>query len=149
MHVLRAEKGFIIVGQETDGTATPDDVGLSWAIGKKKRDFVGKRSLDRPAMRDAGRKQLVGLFTHDPNTVLEEGAQLCAAAATHVPIPLIGHVTSAYFSPSLGRSIALAMLAGGRARVGETIFVPMADGSIPVTVCGTVFIDPQGERVNG
>ncbi|MFX6980526.1 aminomethyltransferase, partial [Acinetobacter baumannii] len=48
MHVLRAEKGYISVGQETDGTLTPDDAGLGWAVGKKKPDFVGKRSLARP-----------------------------------------------------------------------------------------------------
>ncbi len=76
MHVLRAEKGYIIVGQETDGTVTPDDAGLSWAIGKSKPDFVGKRSLQRPAMAATDRKQLVGLFTMDPRVVLEEGAQL-------------------------------------------------------------------------
>ena len=78
MHVLRAEKGYIIVGQETDGTVTPDDAGLGWAIGKSKPDFVGKRALARPAMRAAGRKQLVGLLTVDPAIVLEEGAQVAA-----------------------------------------------------------------------
>ena len=66
MHVLRAEKGFIIVGQETDGTVTPDDVGLTWAVGKEKADFVGKRSLSRPDMLKPGRKQLVGLLPRRP-----------------------------------------------------------------------------------
>jgi sarcosine oxidase subunit alpha len=61
MHVLRAEKGYIIVGQDTDGTVTPDDAGLTWAIGKNKPDFVGKRSLQRASMKAADRKQLVGL----------------------------------------------------------------------------------------
>ena len=73
MHVLRAEKGYIIVGQETDGTATPDDVNLGWAVGKAKKDFVGKRSVLRPEMTGAGRKQLVGLLTVDPTVVLEGG----------------------------------------------------------------------------
>ena len=67
MHVLRAEKGYIIVGQETDGTVTPDDVGLGWAVGKTKPDFVGKRSLARPDLVAAGRKQLVGLLTETPD----------------------------------------------------------------------------------
>ena len=80
MHVLRAEKGYVIVGQDTDGTVTPDDAGLSWAIGRGKADFVGKRSLERAAMKSAHRKQLVGLRTLDPGTVLEEGAQLVATA---------------------------------------------------------------------
>ncbi|NNM62540.1 MAG: sarcosine oxidase subunit alpha family protein, partial [Steroidobacteraceae bacterium] len=65
MHVLRAEKGYIIVGQDTDGTVTPDDAGLSWAIGKKKPDFVGRRSLQRASMQAATRKQLVGLQSRD------------------------------------------------------------------------------------
>src|SRR6202034_3937161 len=78
MHVLRAEKGYIIVGQDTDGTVTPDDAGLAWAIGKNKVDFVGKRSLDRPAMKAADRKELVGLRTKDAAIVLEEGAQVAA-----------------------------------------------------------------------
>ena len=66
--MLRAEKGYIIVGQETDGTVTPDDVGLGWAIGKAKQDFVGKRSLARPAMTAPDRRQLVGLLTVNPTS---------------------------------------------------------------------------------
>ncbi len=81
MHVLRAEKGYIIVGQDTDGTVTPDDAGLSWAIGKNKADFVGKRSLERASMKAADRKQLVGLQTARRRArVLEEGAQVAAKA---------------------------------------------------------------------
>ena len=80
MHVMRAEKGYIIVGQDTDGTLTPADAGLAWAIGKAKPDFVGKRSLARPDMVAKGRKQLVGLLTDEPRTVLEEGAQIVADA---------------------------------------------------------------------
>ena len=82
MHVMRAEKGYIIVGQDTDGTLTPDDAGLAWAIGKAKPDFVGKRSLTRPDMVAKGRKQLVGLLTDDPEVVLEEGAQVVADPAS-------------------------------------------------------------------
>jgi sarcosine oxidase, subunit alpha len=149
MHVLRAEKGYIIVGQETDGTSTPDDVGLGWAIGKTKPDFVGKRSLTRPAMLAPGRKQLVGLLTIDPAALLEEGAQVAAIAAQDVPMQLIGHVTSSYKSEALGRSIALAMVADGRARLGQTLYVPMPDGDIAVQVSAPVFYDPQGARLNG
>ncbi|MGN6818057.1 MAG: sarcosine oxidase subunit alpha family protein [Sphingomonas sp.] len=145
MHVLRAEKGFIIVGQETDGTVTPDDVGLSWAIGKAKPDFVGKRSLARPAMADPYRKQLVGLLTSDPETVLEEGAQVVDSAAPGTPI---GHVTSSYHSAVLGRSIALALVKGGRNRMGQRLGVPMPKGSITVDVVQPVFFDPEGKRVN-
>ena len=96
MHVLRAEKGYIIVGQETDGTVTPADLGLDWAIGKAKKDFVGKRSLARPDMLAANRKQLVGLLTDDPAIVLEEGAQVTESANPPTGTPALGHVTSSY-----------------------------------------------------
>ncbi len=148
MHVLRAEKGYIIVGQETDGTATPDDAGVGWAVAKSKPDFVGKRSLARAAMAAAGRRQLVGLLTEDPHLVLEEGAQLVDDPQQAVPMRLLGHVTSAYFSASLGHSIALAMLADGRARQGSRLFVPMPGGAIPVQVTAPVFYDPQGVRLD-
>lgn len=149
MHVLRAEKGYIIVGQETDGTVTPDDCGMNWAIGKKKADFVGKRGLARPDLVADGRKQLVGLLTKDPSVVLEEGAQVTKGADPKPGTPADGHVTSSYHSATLGRSIALAMVKDGRALEGETLYVPMPGGSIPVTVTGTVFFDPEGDRLNG
>ncbi|MFI4891193.1 MAG: sarcosine oxidase subunit alpha family protein [Steroidobacterales bacterium] len=149
MHVLRAEKGYIIVGQDTDGTMTPDDAGLSWAIGKAKPDFVGKRSLARASMNSAQRKQLVGLRTADPATVLEEGAQVAERAGLKAPMPLLGHVTSSYFSAVLGHSIALAVVAGGRARMGQTLYVPMPNGDIAVQVTSPVFYDPSGARING
>jgi sarcosine oxidase subunit alpha len=148
MHVLRAEKGYIIVGQETDGTATPDDAGLAWAIGKTKKDFVGKRSLSRPALAAQGRKQLVGLLTEDPQLVLEEGAQIVADPAQKIPMTMLGHVTSSYHSACLGHSVALAMVADGRARLGQTLHVPMPDRMIAVRVVSSVFYDPEGERLN-
>ena len=149
MHVLRAEKGFIIVGQETDGTATPDDVGLTWAVGKAKPDFVGKRSLARPAMADPDRKQLVGLLTQNPETVLEEGAQIVITPGQAPPMKLVGHVTSSYCSAVLGHSIALAMVSGGRGRMGQTLYSPSPSGDIPVQIVSPVFYDPEGARVNG
>jgi sarcosine oxidase subunit alpha len=148
MHVLRAEKGYIIVGQETDGTATPDDVNLGWAVGKAKKDFVGKRSVLRPEMTGAGRKQLVGLLTVDPSVVLEEGAQIVADPNEPVPMTMLGHVTSSYWSSVLGRSIALAMVRDGRGRMGETLHVPMPGGAVAVTVAAPVFHDPEGARLN-
>jgi sarcosine oxidase subunit alpha len=149
MHVLRAEKGYIIVGQDTDGTMTPDDAAVAWAIGKQKPDFVGKRSLERPTMKNPERKQLVGLETADPKVVLEEGAQVVASAGQKVPREMIGHVTSSYHSAALGRSIALGVVAGGRARLGQTLYVPMPGGDIAVKVVAPVFYDPQGVRLNG
>jgi sarcosine oxidase subunit alpha len=149
MHVLRAEKGYIIVGQETDGTVTPYDAGLSWAIAKSKPDFVGIRGLKRPDLVAEGRKQVVGLITKDPNVVLEEGAQIVADPNQPVPMTMLGHVTSSYWSESCGRSIALALVAAGHKRMGETLYVPMPDRTIAVEVTGTVFFDKEGGRLNG
>jgi len=149
MHVLRAEKGYIIVGQETDGTATPADLGMDWAIAKTKRDFVGKRSLTRPDMIVPQRPQLVGLLTADPQTVIEEGAQIVADPDQPVPMTMIGHVTSSYASATLGRSIALAMVAGGRARLGATLYVPMPGRTIAVVVVAPAFFDTDGRRLHG
>jgi sarcosine oxidase subunit alpha len=148
MHVLRAEKGFIIIGQDTDGTLTPDDVGLAWAIGKSKPDFVGKRALARASMQQPDRKQLVGLLTKEPALVLEEGAQIVATAGQRAPMALIGHVTSSYASATLGRSIALAVVKAGRSRIGQTLYVPMPNGDVPVEVCNPIFFDPKGARLN-
>jgi sarcosine oxidase subunit alpha len=149
MHVLRAEKGYIIVGQETDGTVTADDVGLGWALGRNKPDFIGKRSLARPALSASDRKQLVGLRTADPQFVLEEGTQLVQAPGQRPPLRPIGHVTSSYYSAILDRSIALAMIAGGRSRVGQTLSALTAEGDAAVEVASPVFYDPEGARLNG
>ncbi|MBR2691125.1 MAG: sarcosine oxidase subunit alpha [Aquamicrobium sp.] len=149
MHVLRAEKGYIIVGQDTDGTVTPNDAGLDWAVGKKKTDFVGIRGLTRPDLVAKGRKQLVGLRTKDPKIVLEEGAQVVDNPNQPIPMKMIGHVTSSYWSENCGRSIALGLVAGGRDRTGETLYVPMPDKVIEVEVTGMVFFDEKGERLNG
>jgi sarcosine oxidase, subunit alpha len=149
MHVLRAEKGFIIIGQDTDGTVTPYDAGLDWAVGKKKPDFVGKRSLARPDIVASGRKQLVGLLTDDPAVVLEEGAQIVADPSQPVPMTMIGHITSSYWSPTLGRSIAMALVTGGHQQMGQTVFVPMPGNVHGAKVSTMQFFDPEGARLNG
>jgi sarcosine oxidase subunit alpha len=146
MHVMRAEKGFVIVGQETDGTVTLADLGLDWAIGKSKTDFVGKRSLVRPDMLQANRKQLVGLLTEDPAIVLEEGAQVTESANPPTGSSGLGHVTSSYRSATLVRSIALALVAAGRSRIGAKLHVPMPGGAIPVTATVPIFYDKPGAR---
>lgn len=146
MHVLRAEKGFIIVGQDTDGTVTPDDAGLGWAVGKAKGDFVGLRSLLRPAMLQPDRKQLIGLVPVDGATLVEEGAQLVDAAA---PRTAIGHVSSSYRSGAVGGPIALALLRGGRARIGGAVEIAHEAGNIPMRVVAPIFYDPDGSRMNG
>jgi len=148
MHVLRAEKGYIIAGQETDGTVTPHDLGLS-ALVSKHKDFIGKRSLSRPDSLREDRKQLVGLLTEDPGEVLPEGGQIVAELRSQPPIPMIGHVTSSYYSANLRRSIALALVRGGRDRHGEEVHIPKARRNIPATITDPRFLDPAGERLHG
>ena len=146
MHVLRAEKGFIIVGQDTDGSVTPVDLGMNWLLSKDK-DYLGKRSLARPDCVRSDRKQLVGLLSSDGETVLPEGTQLVEAPDAPVPVPMCGHVTSSYMSACLEHPIALALVAGGRARKGETIYAALPDRApLPVTITAPVFYDPKGER---
>lgn len=147
MHVLRAEKGYIIIGQETDGTVTPGDAGLGWAIGKAKPDFVGKRSLDRPAMHEPDRKQLVGLRPADGATVIEEGAQIVASLA--VGERAIGHVSSSYWSANCSAPIALALVKGGRERIGGRVHVALPTGAVAMEVVDPVFVDPEGTRLDG
>ncbi len=149
MHVMRAEKGYIIVGQETDGTVTPHHLGLGWAISAQKPDFVGKRSLARPDIVRTDRKQLVGLLTETPETVLQEGSQIVGQRNPPKGTPALGHVTSSYWSEAAKRSIALALVAGGRARLGETLHVPTPGGSVAVKLVEPMFVDPEGKRLDG
>ncbi|MFK7734193.1 MAG: sarcosine oxidase subunit alpha family protein [Pseudomonadales bacterium] len=150
MHVLRAEKGFIIVGQDTDGSMTPGDMNMDWIVGKNKAfSFLGKRSLDRSDTARANRKQLVGLKTHYPNTVLPEGAQIVNDPDEPIPMAMQGHVTSSYYSAVLGHSIALAVVKGGLDRMGDTVYSPQANGEmIKAEIVSSVFYDPKGERHN-
>ena len=144
MHVLRAEVGFIMVGQETDGTVTPDDLGLGRMVSSKK-DFLGKRSLFRADSTRPDRPQLVGLLTGDPGLRLPEGAQLIPGTDPSPPQQGIGHVTSSYNSPNLGRTFALALLQGGRERLGETVHVAYDGRAVPAEVTAPRFLEP-GER---
>ena len=144
MHVLRAEKGFFIAGQDTDGSVTPVDLGMHWLLSRGK-DFLGKRSLQRPDCLREDRKQWVGLLTSDGRTVLPEGTQLVGEAAASAAV--CGHVTSSYHSAFLGHPIALALVAGGRERKGETIYAALPDRTpLPVQIASPVFFDPRGKR---
>ena len=146
MHVLRAEKGYIIVGQETDGSVTPVDLDMNWIVSKKKYDFIGKRALVRSDTVKEDRKQLVGILTVDPSIVLEEGSQL-VEVETSLPMPMVGHITSSYYSPNLGRSIALALVKSGTKKKGVKLIVPTVNSSVEVEITNPVFIDPENERL--
>jgi sarcosine oxidase subunit alpha len=150
MHVLRAEKGFIIVGQDTDGSVTPDDLNMSWCVGRNKPfSWIGLRGMTRAdSLRDE-RKQLVGLKPVDPQKVLPEGAQLVNDPNQAIPMAMVGHVSSSYYSAAMGYSFAMALVKGGLKRMGERVFAPLADGSvIEAEIVSSVFYDPQGDRQN-
>ncbi|HET8791699.1 MAG TPA: glycine cleavage T C-terminal barrel domain-containing protein, partial [Modicisalibacter sp.] len=150
MHVLRAEKGFIIVGQDTDGSVTPEDLGMQWCVGYNKPfPWIGKRALTRSDTRRENRKQLVGLRPKDPKVVLQEGAQIVFDPDQAIPMRMMGHVTSSYYSPTLDAGFALAVVKGGHTRMGDTVYLPMADGQTHVAeIVGPIFYDPKGARQN-
>ncbi len=150
MHVLRAEKGFIITGQDTDGSLHPYDLGMGWCVSNQKPfSFIGKRGMQREDCVRSNRKQLVGIKTIDPKVVLPEGAQAVIDPAAPVPVPMEGHITSSYWSANLGRSIAMGLIKGGLEKMGERVFYPLTDGRvIEAEICSPVFYDPEGERQN-
>jgi sarcosine oxidase subunit alpha len=150
MHVLRAEKGYIIVGQDTDGSMTPMDVNMSWILAKDKPfSYVGRRSFSISALCDKDRLQLVGLLTKDSSTVLPEGAHVIDNKSKS-----IGYVTSSYFSPILNRSIAMAQVNGGLSKMDETVLVKIVQKKqglkeIPCEISSSVFYDIEGEKADG
>ena len=145
VHVLRAEKGYVIVGQDTDSTTTPHDAGLAWAAGGRKDFFVGRRSHRRPEQMRDDRRQLIGLLPEDPGLRLPEGAPVLSETGAAA-----GHVTSSYESAALGRTFAMALLAGGRQRLGETAAVSIDNQRhVRALVTETVFYDPEGTRRDG
>jgi len=152
MHLLRAEKGYILVGQDTDGTVTPIDLNLNWMIGKKKKDFIGKRSLARSDIIRGDRKQLVGLVPINKTYGIEEGQQVIEeenlSTPIKKPIKMLGHVASSYFSPTLNQCVAMALIKGGNRKIGSQLFVSTANlNTIAVEVVTPNFIDPKNERL--
>jgi sarcosine oxidase subunit alpha len=145
LHILRAEKGYIICGQETDGTVTPQDLGMSWIVSKKK-SFVGQRSHRRSDATRPDRKHLVGLLPVDGAQLLPEGAQLVLQPDGAAPVKTVGHVTSSYRSAALGRTFALAMLQSGRERFGSTVYAPLNGHVVAATVTEPIFYDKENLR---
>ncbi|MGP7733049.1 sarcosine oxidase subunit alpha family protein [Oceanimonas smirnovii] len=148
MHVLRAEKGFIIVGQDTDGSVTPQDLNMDWCVGKNKPfPYIGQRSWAREDTARTDRKQLVGLKCKEASTVIPEGAQIVLDPNHAIPMPMVGHVSSSYYSANLGHNIAMGVVKDGLNRMGETVYCPLADGRVlEAEITSTVFYDPKGER---
>jgi sarcosine oxidase subunit alpha len=150
LHVMRAEKGFIMIGDETDGTVIPQDLGLGWAISKKKADYLGKRAQERVHMTDPTRWQLVGLETLDPNERLPDGAYARASGTNaNGQGNTQGRVTSSYMSPTLGRAIAMGLVLNGPSRMGEVLEFPTVDGRVlSARIVDPVFYDKAGEKQN-
>lgn len=157
MHVLRAEKAYPIVGQDTDGTVTPHDLGMGWVVSKTK-EFIGKRSFSRSSHTKTGRKQLVSVLPVDSSLRLPEGAQLVEPEALGsytgdglpaAPIPMLGHVTSSYHSQALGRSFALALIKDGPERIGQTLLASFEGTFAEVEVHEPVLYDKEGARRDG
>jgi sarcosine oxidase subunit alpha len=142
--LLRLEKGYLHVGVDTDGTTAPADVGWGAVAAKRKTDFIGKRSLARPDNQRADRLQLVGV-TDAEASVLLPGAHLRLTGTVE---GTDGWVTSASHSPALGKTIALALLRGGRARHGEKVTVHDLDRRCEATIVSPTFLDPEGKRLN-
>jgi sarcosine oxidase subunit alpha len=150
MGVLRIEKGHFVPGPEADGRTTLDDLGLGRLMSKTK-DCIGKGAAQRPALVAPGRKQLVGLLATDPTAAIPPGAQLVLDPTQAAPTPMVGHVASLCFSPTLQRWIALALVRAGRDRIGETLMAvsPLLRRVTQVTIVPPVFVDPEGARVRG
>jgi len=148
MHVLRAEKGFIIVGQDTDGSMTPIDLNHGWAVANNKPfSYIGKRGMQREDCLRTDRKQLVGLMTTDPQAVLPEGAQAVRDPAEPIPMTMVGHVTSSYHSAYMERRIAMGVIKDGLQRMGEKVYFPLRRGGVvEATICSPVFLDSESKR---
>ena len=150
LHVLRAEKGFIMIGDETDGTVIPQDLGLGWAISKKKADYLGKRGQARQHMTDPERWQLVGLETPDGSVIPDGAYAVDRGENANGQRNVQGRVTSTYFSPTLGRGIAMGLVRRGPQRMGEVLEFPMVGGcAVMAKIVSPVFYDKDGEKQDG
>ena len=149
LHVMRAEKGFIMIGDETDGTIIPQDLGLGWAISKKKDDYIGKRGQERSHMVNPNRWQLVGLETLDGSTLPDGAYALADGTNANGQRNTQGRVTSTYHSPTLERGIAMGIVLNGPARMGEEITFGKTDGTeVKARIVDQVFYDKDGVKQN-
>ncbi len=149
LHIMRAEKGFIMIGDETDGTVIPQDLCLDWAISKKKADYLGKRGQERTFLASPDRWKLVGFDTLD-GSVVPDGAYIIADGVNgNGQRNVQGRVTSTYYSPTLKRGIAMGLLKHGPSRMGEIVeFNTAAGGTVKARVRDTMFFDKDGEKQN-
>ncbi|KQU87468.1 (2Fe-2S)-binding protein [Mesorhizobium sp. Root102] len=144
--ILRAEKGFIVIGKDTDGTTLPHDLGVDGPRAKRQSEFVGRRSLfTEEAARD-NRMQLVGLAVPQGEAPLATGAH--GIKRIDGGLRSQGFVTSSYQSPTLGRPVALGLIERGAARHGETIEIQHLGKIRTATIAPPCAFDPAGDRLH-
>ena len=147
MSTMRLEKGHFIIGQDTDGTVSPHDLGLKWLVKEDKEQFLGKRALKLAEMTRDNRHQFIGLLSQNKNDILPEGGQILKEQSNKRPLPVDGLVTSSCVSPTLGKSIALGVLKNGQKRIGEKLYVYSLGRFYAATVCKSHFYDPESNTV--
>lgn len=131
MHRLRLEAGAFDLDRETDGTVTPFDLGLGGLVSSRKDFYVGRAGLQRPALTIANRRHLVGIMMDDRALVPPPGTHLILDPDEPAPRRVVGHITSSGYSPTLRRSIALALVSAGEQHLGQTLYALMSgDGHI-------------------
>ncbi|MDO8325386.1 MAG: sarcosine oxidase subunit alpha family protein [Cypionkella sp.] len=149
LHIMRAEKGFIMIGDETDGTVIPQDLNLGWAISKKKADFLGKRGQERNYLASPDRWKLAGFETLDGSVVPDGSYIIAAGKNANGQGNTQGRVTSTYHSPTLKRGIAMGLIKGGLSRIGDVVeFNTVTGGTVKAKVVDPVFYDKDGEKPN-
>ncbi|MGB3900588.1 MAG: sarcosine oxidase subunit alpha family protein [Mesorhizobium sp.] len=144
--ILRAEKGYIVIGKDTDGSTMPQDLGLDGPRRKRTTEFVGRRSLFAEEGERGDRKQLVGLSVPEGEPPLATGAHGIEEVAGKKRS--LGYVTSSYFSPTLCRPIALGLIEQGAARHGQVIDIQHLGMLRRATITAPCALDPAGDRLN-
>lgn len=146
LSVLRAEKGYVLVGKDTDGETMPHDLGFAAPRLKKSAAFVGDRSLHTEKANSENRKALVGLSVNDGEPMLPIGAHI--VAEQNGKRQSMGYVTSSHNSPTLGRPIALALIESETAQEGATVTVWHLGKSRTAKVSPACAYDPEGVRID-
>jgi len=143
--LLRIEKGFLHVGSDTDATSNPLDVGFGGIVANKKSDFVGARSLRRPADQRRDRRQLVGFEVLDDNAKVLAGAHFVTPSDQGQRSE--GFITSACVSPTVGKMIGLGLLERGFERKGDEVQIFDSGRIVAARIVDACFYDPDGEKM--
>ncbi len=147
LSTLRIEMGHV-AGSELDGRTIPYDNGLQGMVSKKK-DFIGKRSLNRQAFIAEDRQKVVGVIPLDKKTSIPEGSHLVKDDNASLPNPKLGHVSASCWSVEYNNPFSIAILKDGKNMIGQKLFAmsPLKNKSIPVEIVSSHYVDPKGERV--